>query len=553
MLKKLTLEDYALVERIEIDFGSGLTVLTGETGAGKSVILNGLLLALGARADRDHIRHGAHKAVVKAVFDLTSIPHVREKVASDFEITCGPELRLGREITARGTSSVTINESATSAAKIRDLVPSLADFHSQQGHRTLLDTAHHIHFLDDFAGLGGRTERLSILYGDFISLAKQLWEATNDAAAMREKLELIRFQIDELEKAALRAGEEQELENERRRLESVRTLMEAGQNALSAVSESDGSVLSVLAQLERQLRLAAQLDERLKTEADLLDETVVNLNELTRNLESYLSRLEDNPDRLEYINARLTDLYRLKKKYGTDETGLLAKRETLKDQSDGVGDVESLIRNLSHKLTAARTAYLELALEISQKRKAEAPRLEKRVERELADLAIAKARFKIDFQTECDEAGFDVGGQKVAASPDGLEQVEFLISTNPNEPLKPLVKIASGGELSRIMLALLSVTAGRYHLPTIIFDEIDTGIGGVTAVKLASKLKELSKKHQVIVISHLLPVAQAADHHLAVSKTLKHDRNIISIKEIKGGALKEELSRMNGRNSRSDR
>lgn len=547
MLKTLRIENYALVDNLEITFGPGLTVLTGETGAGKSVIIGGLLLALGARADRDHIRHGAPRAAVEAGFDLSTALPLQKKIHDELETVADDDLRLSREVELTGSAKSFANGRQVSLAKIRAAAALLADFHSQQGHRNLLDIEQHRHFLDAFAGLAKKAERLALLYAEFTACARQLAEACAHADAMREKLELINFQVDELSKAAIRVGEEQELDAERRRLESMRVLMEAAQAVVTGVSDCDGSVLVVLSQLDRQLKQAAGIDERLAAESRLLTDSIGNLNELTRNLESYLSRLEDDPARLETINERLAELFRLRKKYRTDEAGLLEALENLQKQSLGAGDYGTLIKNLTQKLTTAKQDYYELALEVSRQRRQAARRLETDVEKQLADLAITKARFTIEFQVEYDENGFAVDNEKLAGFAHGLENVEFLISTNPNEPIKPLVKIASGGELSRIMLALLTVIAGKYHLPTIIFDEIDTGIGGVTAVKLGEKLKQLSKKHQVIAISHLPAVASQADHHLAVGKSLRNGRNIISVKEVRGADLKKELARMGGK------
>ncbi len=549
MLKKLHIENYALVEKADIEFGLGLTVLTGETGAGKSVIIGGLLLALGERADKDFIRHGSDKSSIAAEFDLKTSSLPAGKIQEELDVPVDSSLVLRREISRSGSSRAYAGDSVVSVAKIKNVAPFLADFHSQQGQRSLLDVDHHIDFLDSFAGLTKTVEELAHRYQVFVDLDKRLKEAQNNAAAMRDRLDLINFQIDELSKAAIRTGEEEELEVERRRLDSIQTLMETGQNIVTAVSEDETAVVSLLSQLDRQLREAAEIDPNLTDEAKLLGESIVNLNELTRNLQGYLSRLEDDPHRLEEINERLAELFRLKKKYHVDEAGLAAKLQELKEESGGISDYDDLIEDIKEKLASARKEYIDLAIEVSAKRQKEAPRLEKAVLKQLTDLAIAKARFKIDFQRDYDENGVMVDGQKVAAMPHGLENIEFLISTNPNEPLKPLVKIASGGELSRVMLALLSIIAGKYKLPTVIFDEIDTGIGGMTAKKLAVKLKELSAKHQVIVISHLPIIAEQADHNLAVSKSLKDSRNVITVKEISGAELDKELARLSGQTS----
>jgi len=546
LLTKLRIENYALVERVDIDFRPGLTVLTGETGAGKSVVIGGLLLALGERADRDFIRHGSEKTTIRAVFDIRSSPLPIKAIENSLDTRIGPTLTFRREVNRGGSSRAYANDGATALAKIKEAASMLVDFHSQQGQRSLLDVDQHIAFLDSFAGLTSQVEDLSARYDTYVRLEKMLHEAQSSAAAMRGKLELVNFQIDELSKAHIREGEENKLESERRRLESVHTLMETGQNIIDAISEDENAVVSVLSQLDKRLRDAAEIDKNLSDDAKLFSESIINLNELTSSLQSYMSRLEDDPQRLNEIDERLSLLYRLRKKYGTDEAGLIEKLEKLKEESQGASDYEGLIKDLRKKLAQARKAYHNQALHVSEKRSKAAPRLEKAIRAQLADLAMSNAKFKIDFQREYDKNGFEIDGETVAARPHGLENAEFFISTNPNEPIKPMVKIASGGELSRIMLALLSVIAGKYKLPTIIFDEIDTGIGGATANKLAVKLKELSKKRQVIVISHLPVIAAHADHNLAVGKELKEGRNVITVTEVTGDAKQAELARMSG-------
>jgi DNA repair protein RecN (Recombination protein N) len=546
LLKKLTIQNYALIDRVEIEFHPGLTVLTGETGAGKSVIIGGLLLALGARADKEFIRHGQDRASAEAVFGLSPVSSSRRKSGTQ-EAADDGDVRLSRELLQSGTSRAYIDDHLENMAAIREKAAALADFHSQQGQRHLLDVEHHLEILDSFAGLTADAEGLKGTFARLAALEKQLKEAQADAEAMRQKLELVNFQIEELTKAEIKAGEEERLTEERRRLESVQTLAETGQAVIAAVSEADDSILTVLAQLDRRLAEAAKIDARLAGDAAMLSESVINLNELTRNLESYLSRLEDNPERLDEINARQAELYRLRKKYQTDEAGLLAKLEELRNFSGGAGDYETLIGNLTRQTAESRKAYHEAAVSMSRKRRQAAAQLEKKVERELADLAMEKTRFRIDFAVEHDPEGFELDGEMVKAWPHGLENAEFLIAANPNEPLRPLVKVASGGEMSRIMLALLTVSAGKYKLPTIIFDEIDTGIGGRTAFKLAEKLKELSSRHQVITISHLPAIASVADHHLAVEKRLKGGRNLIMVREVTGAESKKELARMAGK------
>jgi len=547
LLRKLTIQNYALVDHIEIDFGPGLTVLTGETGAGKSIIIGGLLLALGGRSDRELIRHGRQKAEAEAWFDLSLSAPLRRLI----ENLCLPDaesaIRIRREVWESGSSKGYVNGRPESLARIRSLGEQLADFHSQQGQRHLLEVDKHLWFLDSYAGLTSEVETLTGFFADYTAAAKRLTDARTNAATLKDRLELITFHITELEQSHIHIGEDDELNQERKRLESVQALAEAGQAIVTSVSESDEAMLTMLSQLERRLGEAAHIDSRLADDLGLLSESIVNLKELTRSLEGYLSRLEDDPGRLEEINARQAELYRLRKKYNTDEAGLLTKLDELRRETMGADDVEALISRLSEQSDKSRRTYLELARNLSAARRKAAPMLEQQVEAQLTDLAMAEAKFKIDFVTELDDGGFEHDGARVKAWPYGLESIEFLISTNPNEPLRPLVKIASGGELSRVMLALLTVIAGKYRLPTIIFDEIDAGIGGRTAVKLARKLKDLSRRHQVLTISHLPAIAEVADHHLAVSKTLKAGRNIITVKKVSGAEAVKELHRMAGK------
>lgn len=542
MLKKLFIKNYALVDEIEIDFEPGLTVLTGETGAGKSVIIGGLRLALGGRADKDLIRHGTKKTTSLATFSSNS--KTLKKIKSD--LINKSEISFGREVSSTGASRAYLNNSSTNLNTIHKSANLLCEMHSQQDQRGLLEQERHLFFLDSYAGLTAKVDRLSQLFDSCISIDKRLKETLKNAQAAKEKLDLINFQVDELTKSNLRIGEEAELENEKKRLESVQTLLELSQAIISSLSENDNSVISTLSKLESRLNDAAEIDNRLSEDAKLLSESRVNLNELTQNIESYLSRLDDNPQRLDTINARLAELYGLKKKYNTDEAGLIDLLYNLRNQSMATTDIQSLIAKLKDELSNARKEYSTLAIDISNKRKKATGPFEKKIIKQLQDLAIEEAKLKVNFISESDDSGFEVNGEKLKANNYGFESAEFLISTNPKEPLRPMSKIASGGEISRIMLAILTVIAGKYKLPTIVFDEIDTGIGGKTAIKLAEKLKELSKNHQVITISHLSAVASKADNHLAIRKKKSQGRNIIEVSRLKSTEIKNELKRMQG-------
>lgn len=549
MLEKLTIKNYALVDEIAINFKPGLSVLTGETGAGKSVIIGALAACLGGRIDRDQVRHGSDKAVSEAIFQIH--PKHKSKTnrsagasSSSKKAENTKRLILRREISRSGASRAFLNGRAINLTRLKETADGIADIHSQQGQRNLIDVDHHLDFLDSYLGLAKKRDQLAGFYSEYKAEQRQLAEARRNESAMKEKLELVRFQIEELSAADIQPGQEKELELDRRRLDSMRHIIETGQMIVSQLGEGDHDILSRLAGLDKSLCEIAELDLQFKPDAELMTESVISLNEMKQNLEGYLSRLSDDPARLDQINERLAEIYQLKRKYDTDEAGLAEKLIELKKDFDGVSDYKSLIIELEGRLQKARQSYFELALEISEKRSKGSARMEKAILKHLADLALSKAEFEIKFQREFDEDGFDLNGEKVAGLPRGLETIEFFISTNPKEPLRPLVKIASGGELSRILLAILIVLAGKYRIPTIIFDEIDTGIGGQTATKLAEKLKELSIEHQVVVISHLPVVAKLADNHLAVSKKISSGRNVITVDELSGKRVKLELARM---------
>lgn len=543
MLEKLAIENYALVDKIEIDFKPGLTVLTGETGAGKSVIIGALAASLGGRIDRDHIRHGSSKAVAEATFASSARSFAQAKTISKKSNSNDHQI-LRREINRSGSSRAFINSEAVNIARLKESAERLADIHSQQGQRNLIDVDRHLDFLDSYLSLTKKRAILAELFGEYTKCRKQLADARRNETAMKEKLELVSFQIKELSLAEISPGQEKELEIDKRRLDSMRHIIETGQQIVTEMSQGDHALLDRLANLNKSITEIAELDSHIKADAEMMAESLISLNELRQNLEGYLSRLTDDPAQLEQINERLAEIYRLKRKYETDEAGLAEKLIELKKEFDGISDYKSLIGELERKSEQARKLYFELALEISGKRSKGAGKMEKAILKHLGDLALPKAEFKIRFHREFDEDGFELDGEKVAGLPYGLETIEFFISTNPKEPLRPLVKIASGGEISRILLAILIVLAGKYKIPTIIFDEIDSGIGGQTAHKLAHKLKELSNERQVIVISHLPIVAKLADNHLAVSKKVASGRNIIAVEELTGRLVTKELSRM---------
>ncbi len=549
MLKNILIQNFALVEKLTLSFESGLNVLTGETGAGKSVIVGAISQLLGEKADKDDIRSGASLAVVEGQFDISNWPYIRKMVnALDIE-TADNTLTLRKEILLKGTSRNFINAQMVTLAQLREITKYLAELLGQHSHQQLLDESNHQNFLDRFAGLESDVGELRGIFNRWHTVRQELESLESRKSQEKNERELILFQKDEIEKASIRIGEEADLLAEKKILDSSRLLGEKSSSILNLLEQDDSSALSLLQACHRELTQIAALDKKLEKNVELLDTAIVNLDELRLEIESYRSSIPDDPERQEAINLRLDELFRLKKKYGGSEESILSALEKINTQLETKIDVDDRIRILRHEESALSQDYSKLALEISKSRNTASKKLSARVEKELKQLGIDSAKFAYEFIYEPNDGGIELNGRRVKPGPDGLETGRFLISANPGEPLKPLSKTASGGEISRIMLALKSIemqTSGKYR-PLLVLDEIDAGIGGQTAHAVAQKLSALAQHYQLIVITHLHQIASAGDHHFAVAKTDADDgskRKVIIVRKLKASERKKEIDRM---------
>jgi len=544
MLTKLTIENIALVRRVELSFQPGLTALTGETGAGKSIIVTALSLALGGPADREYLRHGAESAEVTAQFDVSRMPAAFQRDYAKYIVDGAIELQ--RVVSGGGGSRSWVNGQRIGSERLKPLAAALGEILSQHAHQSLLNEDNHLVFLDNYAGAGAQTETVSELFAAWRKVADELGRIRATREQLVQRRELLTFQKDEIEKGSLRIGEEEELLAERKILDSARALMSSAGVIGEILDGESGSVKELLASARHELDKMAQVDAKLADQASELYDIEVRLEELRRAVEQYGASIPDDPARIDEINTRLDEIYHLKKKYGGSEEAVLKMLEMILEQLAQSPDTDCLISQLEKETEQRRREYTEIAVALSRARRSAAKKLQQRVAKELAQLAIDGARFEIAFIEQEDPDGVVLDGRCLRPTEYGLEQARFDFAANPGEPLRPLVKTASGGEISRVLLALKSADQ---HKPAtdgafMVFDEVDSGIGGRTAVEVGRKLKTLARHRQLIVITHLHQIARQAEHHYVVEKSLSGKRNVIAVRRLDTDGVQAELERM---------
>lgn len=546
MLKRLYLENFALVDKLEIEFFSGMNVLTGETGAGKSIIVGALARILGETAEKDDIRSGFKMAAAEADFDISGRDDIAEALKRLEIEPDGDIITIRREIFLKKASRCLLNSQQITLKDLRPLSTLLAELYGQHSHQLLLDENNHLGFLDHFGGLDDDAETVRDYYYNWEAATKRLSRllATRDHA-QRER-ELLLFQKEEIEKAEIQVGEEEKLLAERKILDSSRTLNEKSNLILSLLDDRETSAIELLGGAQKELSDMARLDETLKDSEELIEQAVINIEELRANIEAYRSSIPDDPARQEEINLRLDELFRLKKKYGGSEESILKTLEEIDHGLINRPDVDREIKQFREQEKNALAEYTEKAFELSQKRHDAAKKISSKVEQELAGLGMDKARFSFEFICTEDDKGIEHNGRRLKPFPEGLENGRFLITANPGEPPKPLARTASGGEISRIMLAIKAAERDRASACFLVFDEIDVGIGGMTALAVAEKLASLAKHQQLLVITHLHQIAKEGTHHFAVQKNseTKEGRRTIKVKYLSKNEKSAEIKRM---------
>jgi DNA repair protein RecN (Recombination protein N) len=539
MLKLLRINNIALIPSLELELGPGLVLLTGETGAGKSIVIDALSLLLGERASPELIRSGEHRAVVEAVVEMAGAAELLDErgLPSD-----GDEIVIRREIQANGKGRATVNGALVPVSLLRDLAPSLAAIHGQHEPQGLLDPATHLDVVDDFAALDeGRP--IGEFFRDLRAAETALAKLKSDRREGERRREMLEYQAAEIEKAALVPGEEESLRGEKARQANADRLASLSGEAYALLYDDEDAVLGRLGQVYKRIDELASIDPDFRAYAEARRELLAPLEDLALRLRDYQEKLEVSPGRIDEIESRLALLERLKKKYGASVDDVVAYGERCRRELDALGTPEEQERQLTERRERLAAAYLDRARGISRKRRSAAAELRRRVQAELAQLAMEKTRFDVWFEPADAEAA---AGDPSLWTDRGLERAEFLLSPNPGEELRPLAKIASGGELSRLMLAVKSVVGRDAPGLTLVFDEVDAGIGGRVAEVVGRKLKSVSARRQVLCVTHLPQIAALADQHLAVRKQVAKGRTITVVERLGEEARVEEVARMLG-------
>lgn len=540
MLLELSIKDFAIIESLSIGFGPGLNIFTGSTGAGKSIIMDALALVLGDRASGDLIREGRDEAQVEALFDISGVKgNGLEEVLTEAGFPASDDLVIKRVVQRAGRNRVYINGSLSTLVTLTEVGRRLIDIYGQSEHQSLARSEEHFEVLDSFGGLSTLRSRMASAYREMAGTRRELEALLSEARGGREKKDFLAFQLEELSAAALKPGEEEELKALRERLQSVGKLREATGFAERAIYSESGSITERLGAVARSLKEVSPLDERLKEAAARIEGSLLELEDAGAFLRDYASSIEADPEALEAASERLDLIGRLKKKYGGSVEEMLLKKEALEKELGLLENTDLRQGELEAKFNAAHSEAAAVAGELNAGRLEAAKGLKARIEEELSNLGMKGALFEAVVEEDRGQDG------KPRLTEKGSDKVSFHIAANKGEGLKPLSKVASGGELSRIMLAIKSViSAGR--VPTMVFDEIDTGVSGGMAQVVGLKLKEVSGTNQVLCITHLPQVAAFADRHFAVSKEAAGKRTVTKVREVAGEDRVDEISSMLG-------
>jgi DNA repair protein RecN (Recombination protein N) len=526
-LQRLSIKNYLLVENLEVEFHPGFNVITGETGAGKSLIIGSLNIALGEKIDWDLM--GEKEAEITAVFSLSE---EEKNILKENNIEVNDEMIVRRVLNPQTKKSkIYINMTPVTQSFLKELTEHLIDLHGQHQHQSLLDPQKHIDYLDGFAGILKEREKMEELYNALLDAKERLENLRKRQREAQEKEEFYRFKLEELEKANLKEGEEEELEERLRILSNIEKLQSNVTASAFELYESEDSAYEKIFRAIRNLQELTGIDARLIEGVNTLHELSDKIQEIWRFLMEYKNTLVLNPEELDELRSRLAFLKNLKQKYRKTIEELIEEKEFLKKELSQIENYDKEIDALTVEIANLEREVKKQAEILHEARVKAAPELERLIEEELKDLAMERAKFKVNIlEKEISHLGKD--------------SVEFYISTNPGEDPKPLSKIVSGGELSRIMLAIKRVLADLVNVPTMVFDEADTGIGGKVAEKVGRKMKEISQKRQVIAITHLPQIAAFGEKHFIVEKTVERDKTRIKIRELNEQERVREIARM---------
>lgn len=536
MMVHLSVHNYAIVEHLDLELKRGMSVISGETGAGKSIMLDALGLTLGDRADSSVVRIGADKADILASFDLDDIPDARAWLAERDMDSEGPCI-LRRVITAEGRSRGYINGTPCPQGDLKALGELLIDIHSQHEHQSLLKTDTHRRLLDEYSGSQDLARQVQLAAQRWRQTRQTLERLSNSSDEQRARHQLLSYQLEELENLALGEHELEQLEQEHKNLANAEQLLGACRQVMELCSESDaGNVLSALTSSLQRLTAFQNQPQALSEAVNLLASAQIQVEEAIGELNRFVDHFDADPERQQMLEERLDTIYTLARKHRVQPSELPNLHQQLLEELEGLNADDEAVERLGEELAAYARHYEEKAGELSRNRQAAAEQLASAVEAEIQRLGMPGGRFSVQLKPAAE-------GEYM---PYGLEQVEFLVSANPGQPLRPLAKVASGGELSRISLAIQVITAQTSRVPTLVFDEVDVGIGGPTAEIVGQLLRRLGERGQVLTVTHLPQVAAQGHHHLFVHKARDTDETRTAVTELDQAGRVEEIARMLG-------
>ncbi|HEV8429603.1 MAG TPA: DNA repair protein RecN [Pyrinomonadaceae bacterium] len=532
MLQFLNISNIALIDDMQVEFESGLNLLTGETGSGKSIIVDALGVLIGGRFTSELLKSGAERGSIEGLFSVTPNPEL-EVLLENSGLGQINELIIRREISSAGRNKIFINNQLATQSLLRDLRPYLVDIHGQGDQQTLFNPETHLEILDAFAGNSALRTQVAEAYQHWNSVRRELDSLRHDEAEKFQLVDTLKFQIAELERAQLSPSEDEKLEEERRRLANVEKLTTLCQSSYSRIYEDDDAAVTRLRQTLKDVEELAEFESTFRDYLEGLESARAVLEDLSFSLRDFADRLEFSPSRLAEIEDRLAELSRLKRKYGGSIAASLEHLARSEDRLRQIETSDEREKELNAELGAARERYLDLARKLHKERVRAAKKFEQAVEKGIAEVAIDNARFQVQVNDSVDSAG-----QK------GIDHTEFYFSANIGEEVKPLARVASGGEASRLMLVLKTVANGSQFPRTIVFDEIDTGIGGRVSEAVGIKLKKLAQTNQVLCVTHQPQIARFADSHLVVQKEALKGRTQVSVGRLDKAGRVEELARM---------
>jgi DNA repair protein RecN (Recombination protein N) len=530
MLRFLSVRHLAVIDRVEVEFEPGLNVLTGETGAGKSILVEAIDLLMGGRASADLVRTGEDHATIQAVFEVSGLPrHSAEREGG------GREVIVRREISAQGRSRAFIDDALATAGALKDFGASALSLHGQHEHQSLFDPADHADLLDAFAGHATLCEQVASAYDEWRSAADGLQRTQLSDREKRARVDIAAFQIDEIDRVAPHSGEDDALGAERQVLANADRLSRLSSDAYAALYEGEAAALSTLAGVWKRVQELAVLDARAASYLDARDEVTTRLEDLAFFLRDYRARLDASPDRLQAVEDRLAALDRVKRRYGPALDDVLARRRTLQDELDELGASDERAAQLAETERHSRARFVDAAAALTAARVTAARTLGAALARDLVELAMPSCRVDVRVSPIAESGRW---------SRKGTDDVEFFFSPNPGEDLRPLARIASGGELSRFMLALRLLTRRDAAGQTLIFDEVDAGIGGAAADAVGARLQALGRFQQVLCVTHLAPIAARADVQFEIAKHVKGGRTHTSVAKLDAEGREREVARM---------